>query len=179
MEDLAFGQPDGGVVQLAYVTRDIESAMRDMSASLGVGPWFLFERFELQELRYRGQPADFEVTLALGNSGAMQFELIVALDDRPSPYRELLETRGEGFHHYGVGVHDFDAAARSYVAAGSEEVLSARAGVGARARYFEGGACAFGMVELIEMTPQVQELWTVVQDAARRWDGAEPVRTLG
>jgi hypothetical protein len=178
MTILNFGQPDEGVIQTAFITDDIHRSMTDMTRLLNIGPWFLFENFELNDLHYRGAPADFEVTLALGNSGHTQFELILPLDAKPSPYREVQEARGWGFHHYGVAATAFDDACRRYEALGFEQVLSGVAGVGARAAYFDTRDPVFGMVEVIEMLPVVEELWSVIREAAVDWDGKEPVRTL-
>lgn len=77
MPVLNFGQPQDGVIQTAFITNDIQRSMTQMTDLLHIGPWFLFESFELFDLRFRGQPADFQVTLALANSGHMQFELIL------------------------------------------------------------------------------------------------------
>jgi len=178
MRSFSFGQPDGGIIQTAFITDDIERDMARYTDVLGIGPWFLFERFELTELRYRGRPADFEITLALGNSGGMQYELIQQLDAKPSVYTEVREARGFGFHHYGVGVTDFEAACARHAAAGFEQALSGIAGVGARAAYYDTRDAAYGMVELIEMTPVVEDLWSAIQAAARDWDGRDPVRTF-
>ncbi len=35
---LAFGQPDDALVQYAYVVEDIDRAMADFTAALGIGP---------------------------------------------------------------------------------------------------------------------------------------------
>jgi hypothetical protein len=40
MSLLNFGQPDGGIVQMAYVVEDIHRAMNEWVDQLKVGPWF-------------------------------------------------------------------------------------------------------------------------------------------
>ncbi|MEM8662270.1 MAG: VOC family protein, partial [Pseudomonadota bacterium] len=67
MPVLDFGQPMKSIIQTAFVTDDIQTSMRDMTRLLNIGPWFLFENFKLHDLTYHGKPADFELTLALGN----------------------------------------------------------------------------------------------------------------
>lgn len=174
-----FGQPDGGVIQTAFITDDIQRSMAQMSALLHIGPWFLFERFELIDLRYRGVPADFEVSLALANSGHMQFELIQPLDQKPSPYRELQLQRGWGFHHFAVAAEDFDGASADYADQGFDQILSCSVAVGGRAAYFDTREPLAGMIELVEMTPAVEQLWCMIHQASVGWDGSDPVRTLG
>ncbi|QIB65431.1 VOC family protein [Kineobactrum salinum] len=174
-----FGQPDRGVIQTAFITDDIQRSMAQMSTLLQIGPWFLFEDFQLLDLHYRGEPADFQVSLALANSGHMQFELIQPLDDKPSPYRELQTQRGWGFHHYAVAAEDFDAASADYAAQGLEQILSCSVAVGGRAAYFDSRDQVAGMIELVEMTPQVEQLWSMIHQASVGWDGSDPVRTPG
>jgi hypothetical protein len=173
-----FGQPDRGIIQTAFITDDIHQSMQRMTELLNIGPWFLFENFELHDLRYQGEPADFQVTLALANSGHMQFELILPLDDKPSPYREAQQQRGWGFHHYGIAALDFDGACEDYAGKGYRQVLSGVAGVGARAAYYDTREPIYGMIELIEMTPAVEGLWTLIRNASVAWDGTDPVRVL-
>ena len=45
MTPLAWGQPDGGATHFAYFVEDIETAAADLTARLGVGPWFVRGRF--------------------------------------------------------------------------------------------------------------------------------------
>lgn len=174
-----FGQPDRGVIQTAFITDNIQRSMTQMTTLLQIGPWFLFEDFQLLDLHYRGEPADFQVSLALANSGHMQFELIQPLDDKPSPYRELQRQRGWGFHHFAVAAEDFDAASADYAAQGFEQILSCSVAVGGRAAYFDTREQVAGMIELVEMTPQVEQLWSMIHQASVGWDGADPVRTPG
>lgn len=169
---------DDGVIQTAFITGDIERDMREMTRQFGIGPWFLFEDFRIRDLRYRGEPADFCIAVALGNSGHMQFELIQQLDDQPSVYRDLRLQRGFGFHHFAVGVRDFDAACRDTAAQGFDLVLSGAAGPDSRMAYFDTTRVTHGMLEYIEVTAQVEAFWKMIRDAARDWDGADPVRRL-
>ena len=45
MGQLDFGQPIGGIMQMAYVVPDIAAAMTRWAADLRVGPWFLLDHF--------------------------------------------------------------------------------------------------------------------------------------
>jgi hypothetical protein len=40
-----FGQPDDGVIQMAYVVEDIRQAMDTWVKKLNVGPWFPLDSF--------------------------------------------------------------------------------------------------------------------------------------
>ena len=101
MSLVSFGQPDNGVIQMAYVVPDIQAAMRHWIDRLGVAPWFLLEHFTGIEPVYRGRPSQADVALAMSFAGHMNIELIQP-NDAPSVYREIVEKRGYGFHHWGV-----------------------------------------------------------------------------
>ena len=64
-----FNQPHDSIIQMAYVTDNIQEKMESMSRELNIGPWFYFDNFPLNDLQCYGEPADFELSLALANSG--------------------------------------------------------------------------------------------------------------
>lgn len=90
----------GEMRQIAFVVRDLDKALRYWTETLGVGPFYLMRDLVPESYRYRGKPAPApRITLALGYSGEFQVELIQQHDDRPSAYRDYLESGREGFQH--------------------------------------------------------------------------------
>jgi len=180
-EILSFGQPQGAIMQVAYVVEDIEKAMKHWTETLGVGPFFLFEHFALEDYRYRGKPGDLDITLALGFSGSMCFELIFQHSKSPSVYTEVVERRGYGFHHWAVSTNNFEADLKRHIAAGNAEVLYGLVPdpINARAAYVDTMAELGGMIELIEMTPAVEGFFAALKEPSVNWDGNDPVRMLG
>jgi len=45
MSLVIFGQPGDGIIQTAYVVKDIRKAIEGWVRDLHVGPWFLIDRF--------------------------------------------------------------------------------------------------------------------------------------
>lgn len=177
MSVLKFGQPVGGIVQVAYIVEDIRRAMTDFAARLKVGPWFVTGPFTPKAALYRGRPTDISLTLAVGFSGHMSFELIEQHNDVPSVYRETVERRGYGFHHWGVPVADLDAEVERYRALGYEIAFSDRAPRGYRIAYMDTTRDLPGMIELMECTGLLEERYTEMHLASVGWDGTDPVRT--
>lgn len=175
-----WGQPINGIIQVAHTTPDIEKSMANWTANLNIGPWFLFEHFQFQWIKYRGRSCELDVTVALANSGGMMFELIQQNDSNPSVYREVQETRGFGFHHWAVAASpdEYDSVLARYVNGGSSVALEAAVAIGARAAYIDTLQSLGGMIEVIEVTPVVEGLFTMIQQASVGWDGAAPVRVL-
>lgn len=169
-----------GVIQLAYTVADIHAAMPLFSARLGIGPWFLFEHFRFNCLAYRGRPSDIDISLCLGFSGDTMYELIQQHDDGPSPYGETVARRGHGFHHWGVAAMPdrYDGLLAGYLAQGYGLALEGEVAIGARAAYVDAQPDLPGFIEIIEVTPPVDALFSMIHRASIGWDGSDPVRNL-
>ncbi|MBL8551429.1 MAG: VOC family protein [Hyphomonadaceae bacterium] len=175
---LNFGQPDDGVIQMAYVVPDIRAAMRHWSEHLKVGPFFLIEGFAGVNPRYRGKPSRASVKLAMGFAGHMQIELIQPADDHPSVYRETIDATGHGFHHWGLAARHFDADLKRFQAQGWEPAFECEVPTGGRVAYLDTQGALPGFVELIELGPFMEEVFSRFYAASIGWDGADPVRTF-
>lgn len=173
---LDVGQPFGGIVQVSYTVADIEAAMAAYLDDLKLGPWFVRGPFSPKEALYRGRPTGLEITLALTFSGHLMVELIQQHDDGPSVYRETIERRGHGFHHWGVPSRDFDADCDRYRRRGYEMAFYDRTPVGTRIAYFDATAALPGMIELIEMNEAQERRYARMYAEALAWDGSDPIR---
>jgi hypothetical protein len=176
MSLLGFGQPQTGVFQMAYVVDDIDASMRRWVEQLSVGPWFLLAHFTGERGTYRGQPAEADVALAMAFAGHMLVELIAPNDAKPSVYREAIETRGYGFHHFGVGTLDYDAELARHLELGHELAFQAWVPTGGRVGYVDTTAELPGYLELIEMDEATDTAFTRFYAASLGWDGSDPVR---
>jgi hypothetical protein len=177
VEELAFGQPRGGIFQMAYIVEELDAAIAYWVRDLKVGPWFRLGGFDGgHDAVYRGAPYTASVDLAMAFAGHMQIELIQPEDDHPSVYKELMDRSGPGFHHFGVASSDVDGDIARRAADGY--VLAFRAGVGSgEVAYLDGGPDQPGMIELIEDTPGLDEAFTAMWRASVGWDGRDPLRT--
>jgi hypothetical protein len=173
---LNFGQPANGIIQVAYVVENIETAMGDFTRRLGMGPWFVSGPFVPKQGRYRGKPTHMRLTLAVTFAGHVMFELIEQHDEEPSVYREMIDTRGYGFHHWAMPVENLDAAVARYAADGYEVAFSDLSPRGARIAYLDSLRDLPGMLELIEMSPDLEGKYTRMYLASVGWDGRDPIR---
>jgi hypothetical protein len=176
MGTLGTGQPFGSIVQTAYVVEDIESEMKAYVDRLGVGPWYLADRFRPPNPLYRGKVVAPLFSLAVAYSGATMIELIQQHDDLPSVFKEQIKERGYGFHHWGVGVENFDASVARYLKQGYEIAFSDTAPMGMRVAYMDTMKDLPGMVELIEANDAYESFFTPVYKASLGWDGRDPIR---
>jgi hypothetical protein len=176
---VTFGQPDDGVIQMAYIVEDIQSAMSKWVKELKVGPWFLLDSFTGVDPLYRGKPTEASVSIAMSFAGHMMVELIQEHAPAPSVYRETIETRGYGFHHWGLATTDFEKSVRHYESSGYEMAFFARVPTGGRVAYMDTTPDLPGMVELIELGAAFDDVFGRFYRTTTGWDGRDPVRAFG
>jgi Glyoxalase/Bleomycin resistance protein/Dioxygenase superfamily len=175
---VGFGQPDDGIIQMAYVVKDIHAAMHEWVSKLKVGPWFLLDHFTGNDPVYRGQPSKADVSLAMAFAGHMNIELIQPNNDAPSVYREVIERRGYGFHHWGRATRHFDRDVEQYRAAGHEVGFICGVPSGGHVAYMDTTQQLPGFVELIELGDAFEQVFSRFYRASIGWDGTEPVRSF-
>lgn len=172
-----FGQPVGGICQTAFVVEDLDAAIAHYVADCAAGPFFRLDHFLGPGHVYRGQESTADVAIAMGFAGHMQIELIQPLDTNPSVYKETIEARGYGFHHWGIGTRDVEASLATYLARGWKEAFRAPVPTGGEVVYCDSGnAAAAGFVELIPVTEAMDAHFTGFWKASLDWDGSEPIR---
>jgi catechol 2,3-dioxygenase-like lactoylglutathione lyase family enzyme len=174
----------GSIRQIAFVVRDLDRALRYWTDTLGVGPFFLLPKLTPENYRYRGEPSPPPVvSIALGNSGDVQVELIQQHDDRPSAYRDFLEAGREGLQHVSSWLTrtEYDTTRSRLLATGTIIVHEGSIpGNNVRFAYFATDSAPGGLLYEIAdvMEPHVYPLMQMVAEAAKGWDGSDPVREL-
>ena len=171
----------GKLIQTAYVVDDIEAALKHWTENLGIGPWFYRELVPLETFTYRGERSDLQMSIALGYSGDMQFELIQQRNDAPSVYKEFREKIGEGQQHLGYDVDDLDASIEKGLGLGyqmeQQGFITNSGGFAYMSLGSAGDYLPGTMVEFLPMTESRRENWPIIQSWSVNWDGTDPVRT--
>ncbi len=170
----------GEIRQNGYVVRDIEAALRHWTETLGVGPFYYFERAPITEFHYRGEPSDLAVSIALANSGPLQVELIQQRNDAPSMYRDFLAAGHEGLQHVAYWTRDFDTDLDRILDLGVEIGHRGQSGgPDGRFVYFETQGHPGTVVELSEISGAKGRFFETIAEQARNWDGRDPIRPAG
>ena len=167
--------PLGSVSQVAYVVADLDHALSYWIEVMHAGPFFVFEHAALENQRYRGGPSDAEVTLAVGNSGETQIELIFCENDAPSVYKEFQDAGRSGVHHVGLMPADYGEARKLYDSLGFEAAFECSIG-GTNLVYYDTVAALGHYTELWEKSEAFLEFQRSVRQAAYDWDGNDPIR---
>lgn len=174
--------PFGPVRQLGFVTADLDKAMAYWTGTLGVGPFFVLHDVEFEDYHYRGRAADSPVcSFGIAQWGELQLELIQQHNDAPSVYREFLSAGRSGIQHMSAWFAErdsYEAARAEGIGKGMALAQESRAEKG-RFCYFETGRPDIPHLELAEgLAPNTKPFMERVAEAARDWDGSDPVRLL-
>ena len=172
-------RPPGLVFQSAYIVNDLRAAMKHWHDTNGAGPFYFMENVTMgpDTFSYRGTPSTVNFGVALGNMGNIQLELIQPYDDLPSAYRDTYKSGAEGFHHFGIVAHDYDAAITHYAARG---YAISQSGVsnGMRFAYFDARRDSQCMLEVVENVATFRAVIAGLAKATDGWDGHDPYRSF-
>ncbi len=168
----------GPIMQNGFVVADLDAALDHWTRVMGVGPFYVIEHIPFEATWFRGAPTEIDLTVAIGNWGELQIELILQHNDAPSIYTTFDEYGRGGLQHMGVLTDSVDADLAALAADGIAPVQHGRTRTGMRFAYLSTDFHPGGMIELIESGPAVQRFFAMVRDASRDWDGRDAVRRL-
>ena len=169
----------GTVMQIAYVPADFDAALAFWTKTMGVGPFFALDHVQLEDVKYRGAPAEIDFSMVIGYWGDIQIELIRQHNDAPSIYKAWRDEGREGLHHVCILVEDMAAARAACAQAGAVVVQEGKVAGGGEVIYVDTGGGPGTMVEILKTGAGGLQFFGMMRDAARGWDGTDPVRRLG
>ncbi len=168
----------GPVMQLGFVVPDLEHGMRHWLDKVGIGPFFVLEHVKFAQVVYKGKPSGIDMSVAIAQWGEVQVELIQQFNDAPSIYSEFTGRDKGGLQHVGVMTNSVADDLVRLGKLGIEAVQQGHTGTGIRFAYLDTDDHPGAMIELIEAGPAITGFFQMVKDAARDWDGSEPIRRM-
>ena len=167
--------PRGTVLQVCHVVHDIEKHVNTWVRTFGAGPFFR-ATFQIDGHTYRGQPHRVNLHVAVGCVGSTIVELSQPADDAPSLFREVLESRGEGLHHYWIQAPSFDDEIARYAAAGCEYVGGGDLPRMGRGAFVDTTRTLGCFTEPLELNHMGWSLLDQMHVAHLTWDGLDRIR---
>ena len=168
----------GEIMQMAYVPRDFEQALKFWTKTLGAGPFYSFEHVKLDRIRYRGQPVEIDFSIMLGYWGDMQIELVKQHNDAPSIFKTWHDEDRDGLHHVCMLFDDIDRARDLCNRAGLQVVQDALLPGGGEVVYVDCGSGPASLLEILKPAPGTAEFFGM-REGHRTWVGSDPVRRVG
>jgi methylmalonyl-CoA/ethylmalonyl-CoA epimerase len=165
----------GVLKQIPYVVDDLDASIARWVEVVRAGPFFRIDGARVADVRYRGQPVQAKLSLAIGHSGGVQIELIAPHGEAPSIYRE----RTHGVHHLAYLARDFEGESQRLAALGHPVAWALTLPGICRVNYHDTLATFGHFLEVWESTEAMRGLLEMVESAAQGWDGSDPVRRIG
>lgn len=162
--------PLGPPAQIAYVVDDVRSAALHWSTVHGAGPFFVLDHIAVRDVRFRGQPAEFDHSSAFGQWGPIMVELLCDHGGLFAGHR--------GVHHVAHLVPELDVARQWCVDGGHPEAMYASTATGMPFVFHDATATLGHYIELYEPKPGVVALYEMVKSASLEWDGTDPIRRV-
>jgi catechol 2,3-dioxygenase-like lactoylglutathione lyase family enzyme len=169
----------GEIMQLAYVPADFDAALRFWIETVGAGPFFALDHVKLNDVKYHGAPVEVDFSMVIGYWGDLQIELIRQHNDVPSIYKAWRDAGHEGLHHVCILVDDMAHARKVCANAGATVAQEGVVPNGGEVIYVDTGGGPGTMVEILKPGPGSREFFAMMREAARAWDGSDPIRRLG
>lgn len=94
------------VSHIGVVVRDMDKAVEYYSSIFGLGPFTVYE-FAPEKQWFLEKPSSFKMKMGKAMWGDVLLELLQPLEGR-SLHKEFLDTHGEGMHHLGFLVPNYD-----------------------------------------------------------------------
>lgn len=155
----------GPVIQVAWVTDDIDATERLLSEQFGVASWTRIDDvvFGSDATTLRGEPVELTLHVSLGYAGDLQLELIEPVSG-PGIHREFLDAHGPGLHHVCFAVDDVDVACAAAEEAGVPVVMRGSMMDGEiEFAYVDGTTGGAPYVELARIGPRMQAFYDAVR----------------
>ena len=163
----------------AYVVEDIETTVSRLVEQLGAGPFFLIEDVPLENVRSRGEPAEFVHNSAFGYCGDGAIELIETVSLAPARVEQRFAAPRPRIQHvaYVVPPTEVGDLRSSLDARGLPQYLSTWLG-GAETTLHDASAALGHDIEIHADNEGLHRFFAMVRRAAEGWDGVEPLRPV-
>lgn len=158
------GQLWPGVDQIGVVVRSADQAVESLGKTFDIGPFDIVD-VEFADGLVRGEPRDFKARIAFGQLGLVQVEIIEPTAGK-SIYVDHLATKGEGLHHLGFFVPDYEQRLEEMRRRGVPVLQSGRIGRG-RFTYFDTQSSAGIILEYVEATPSLVKYFEKVKQLGK------------
>jgi Glyoxalase/Bleomycin resistance protein/Dioxygenase superfamily len=163
-----------GFHQIGFVVDDIDGAIAHWHEHVGVAPILVFRKFELAEYFFQGERYEQVLSIAYGQAGPVQIELIQQHDDSPSLYRGAVSG---AMHHVASWTADYDETLAAYRARGYEPVQWGNAtGADGQRFCYLGGNSVGPVLEITELSPAKAETNRRIAALSESFDGHDPIR---
>ena len=113
-----------GVAQIAFIVKDLHTAIERYYKYFGIGPWHIYTYGKplVKKMTIRGKESEYKMKVGLSYFGDMRIELIEPLEG-DTLYKEFVEKHGYGIQHLGFLVDNMEEAIKTAEEAGFKMIM--------------------------------------------------------
>jgi catechol 2,3-dioxygenase-like lactoylglutathione lyase family enzyme len=158
---------DQTLVQIAWVTRDLDATEKTLTTLMGAKKWVRMPdvHFGPEACTYRGRPADFVANISLSYAGDTQLEVIEPVHGE-SVYTDFLDASGPGLHHVCTAAGDvetFEAMVRDADRGGASVLCEGTMPGGLRFAYVSAADAGVPYVEIAYVPSEIRAFFDHVK----------------
>ena len=116
------------MIHIGIVVRDMDDTIKRLE-TYGLGPFEPFNSNSLPPFQteplYQGKPLKPDCKVFVAKVGGIEFELFEP-GSGESPWKEFLDTNGEGIHHLAFSVKDINSQEAFFTSKGAKVILTGR-----------------------------------------------------
>lgn len=168
----------GEIMQLAFLPKDFDAAVKYWTETMGVGPFYLLENIRLGDMKYKGEPTEAVFSVAIAYWNDIQIELVRPENDALAHYSGEHAVH-DRVQHVCITVDDIADAYKACEAAGAEILVEGKVGKAGAVIYADPGYGPGGVVEFVQLDKGGPEWFAMIKAEALDWDGTDPLRKIG
>jgi methylmalonyl-CoA/ethylmalonyl-CoA epimerase len=111
------------VNQIGVVVKDMNKAIEYYSSLFGIGTFTVYE-FVPEKHWFMEEASYLKILMGKAQWGDIEWELLQPIEGK-SLHKEFLETNGEGLHHLGFNIRNYDEMFDKFLEAGFKPVMRA------------------------------------------------------
>jgi hypothetical protein len=167
------------IVQVCYVTHDIEALCHKLHDIYGIGPWLTGrDPLPAETVVHRGKPAteDLDFSRAFGQSGDLNIEIIQPHSKEQNAFWDSFPLGTQGVHHVAIFADDYAAERQAFIDAGYEIATEFDLLPDCAVSFIDTREDLGHMIELYEDHVLLRTVYQQTREAAENWDGKDLIR---
>jgi methylmalonyl-CoA/ethylmalonyl-CoA epimerase len=133
---------------VGVVVRDLEKTIEYLT-SLGIGPFKYRDGAATDEKRFNGKPAEWKTKATITSMGKIDLVLLQPIEGE-SPWKEFLESKGEGIHHICFRVENIEEEINKLTSKGVKIIASGKGKTGGGFAYLATDVLGGIIIELTQ-----------------------------
>ena len=169
----------GPIEQIGIVVNNFEEPIDHWTKNLKVGPFFILEHLELNDVYYNDNFSKIDFSVALAYSGDIQIELIKQHCETPSIYNEYVDYKKNSVHHFCTFTSNINDDLKIFESQGYKNIQGGKTQDGGSFAYLDHKNNYGALLEIAQLSEGANEMFNLIKNASKEWDGKRAILEIG